>query len=654
MFFLLNYLKEKQGRTMISLQKRIDTIFDYLYASSSIKNTESIAFEFSKVLHTGLYIESQLGKKPAFKDFAPYDKNSMFTNYDNVQFVRRVFGEMNKTTGIYSDESTIIFSDDDIEFICINFADLELTSKNLDIIGDSLEIFRNYSIKSLGGQFFTDPKVTKLAIDIINFNPRAGELLADICCGTGGFLLAAINKIRNTNKQKEEVFCSLVKKTIHGKEIDETVRQAANRNIQSNIGMKAEYVVSANSLVLDSSEFDKYDCLATNPPFGTKITINDFNILKNYELSKKPKSLNPVPTPPDILFLEQNIRLLKPETGRLAIVLPYQVLSGPKTSYIRKWILSNCIIQAVIDLPAETFQPHTGTKTALLIVKKRKNPIEQPQLTDNYNLFIAKPNWVGHDRRGLPVYKKNPDGSTSNEVLCDFDSVYEDWKRFLANEPLENSFCKTINIRKVYEDVSNRMNALVYVDAHETEIMDNCVPLRSLVAKIFYPGRFKRNYVEYSRDAIPFLGGSNITEHIISTKKYISKDDPHLLQLTVKEGWILITRSGTTGIVSIVPKEWDGYAISEHVIRIIPDANKENPNFLYAFLQSDFARQQLSKQVFGSVIDEISPDAVGNLRVPQIEAAKKKEICDLINKYKEQRNESLVNFNKAMNLIKTI
>ena len=90
MLFLLNYLKEKQGRTMISLQKRIDTIFDYLYASSSIKNTESIAFEFSKVLHTGLYIESQLGKKPAFKDFAPYDKNSMFTNYDNVQFIRRI------------------------------------------------------------------------------------------------------------------------------------------------------------------------------------------------------------------------------------------------------------------------------------------------------------------------------------------------------------------------------------------------------------------------------------------------------------------------------------------------------------------------------------------------------------------------------------
>ena len=639
---------------MISLQKRIDTIFDYLYASSSIKNTESIAFEFAKVLHTGIYIEKQLEKKPAFNDFVFYENGSMFSNSDSVKSIRELFKEMNKKTGLYPDEAAINFSDSDIDYICSHFSDLELTSKGLDIIGDSLEIFRNYSIKSLGGQFFTDPKVTKLAVDIIDFNPLKGDLLADICSGTGGFLLAAINKLRTSHELDDRKFCSLVQKQIHGKEIDETVRQAANRNIQSNIGMKAEFVVSANSLELDSSEFNKYDCLATNPPFGTKITINDFAILDKFELSKKPKCLNPIPTPPDILFLEQNIKLLKPETGRLAIVLPYQILSGPKTAYIRKWILRNCILQAVIDLPAETFQPHTGTKTALLIVKKRKNPVEEPQAIDDYNFFIAKPNWVGHDRRGLPVYKKNPDGSISNEILCDFDSVFEDWKRFLYNEDLETSFCKKINIKRVFDDESNRMNALVFMGNQETEKMDNCVPLSSLVSKIFYPGRFKRNYVEYSYDAIPFLGGANITEHIISTKKYISKDDPHLSQLEVKEGWILITRSGTTGIVSIVPKAWDGFAISEHVIRIIPDEKKEDPNYLYAFLQSDFAKQQLSKQVFGSVIDEISPEAVGNLQVPIIKEGIKQEICSLINKYTEQRNESLINYNKALQLMKTI
>jgi len=640
-----------------SLQKRIDTIFDHLYASSSIKNPETIAYEFSKLLHTGIYIEDKDNIKPAFKEFMPIGSNSLFRqDKSNVKNVRIKFKEMNEEWGLYSSDPSILFSDQDISYICSVLFDLPLQNKTIDILGDALEIFRNYSIKSLGGQFFTDSIITKLAIDMIDFSALKGENFIDLCSGTGGFLLAAINKIKKdleiNSIHNDGTLANIVINQVIGKEIDATICNAANRNIQTRLGMKYDYVMQADSLKIDGSYVSKYDCIATNPPFGTKTTIKDENILQSYELAFRPGTKQVVSTPPDILFLEKNIQLLKSETGRLAIVLPYQILSGPKAYNIRKWLLEKCKIIAVIDLPSETFQPHTGTKTSLLLLSKRTKP-DLNFSDQNYSIFFSKPKWIGHDRRGHIVYKKNPDGSQSSEVLCDIDKVYQDWLSYKEKGSVDSDISYIQNAKTLITDESLRINALFYSNS-ATKTNDNCVELKALVKKIFYPGRFKRYYVNSETNSVPFLGGSNITEHIVSTKKYLSKDDPHLQQLIVHEGWILITRSGTTGIVSIVPKEWDGFAISEHVIRIIPDPQKEDPNFIFAFLQSDNAKEQISKHVFGSVIDEISPDSVGKILVPVIPEEKKIEISKVIDKYKKLRNDSIINYHNAQLLVQQV
>ena len=107
-------------------------------------------------------------------------------------------------------------------------------------------------------------------------------------------------------------------------------------------------------------KFDSQSCLASNPPFGIKITIKNPKVLNSFELSKNNNSSKKATAKaPDILLLEQNVKLLKPGKGRLAIVLPYQILSGPQTLYIREWILKNCHINTVIDLPKDTLFSHT-------------------------------------------------------------------------------------------------------------------------------------------------------------------------------------------------------------------------------------------------------------------------------------------------------
>ncbi len=641
-----------------SLQKRIDTVFDHLYASSSMKNPETISYEFSKILHTGIFIETVNNYKPAFKDFLPIGTNTLFKqDVANVMNIRTKFKEMNSEWGLYKNDSEIHFSDEDISYICSIFFDLNLHNKNIDILGDALEIFRNYSIKSLGGQFFTDPLVTKLAVDMLGFSALKGETFIDLCSGTGGFLLAAINKVKkeldDRNIYNDGTLVNLIINQVFGREIDSTVCATANRNIQTRLGVQYDYIHQGDSLKLDFSFNDRFDCMATNPPFGTKTTIKDEETLRNYELACRQGTKQIIATPPDILFLEQNIRILKPETGRLAIVLPYQILSGPKAFFIRKWLLERCKIIAVIDLPAETFQPHTGTKTSLIIISKRTK--KDVDLSDqNYSIFLAKPKWIGHDRRGHTLYKKNPDGSESSELLCDLDKVYNDWIQYSQNGIIESEISYVLNASAIVSDESLRINALFYSNMKTTNNTEQSVELKTLVQRIFYPGRFKRYYVNSEANSVPFLGGSNITEHIVSTKKFLSKNDPHLQQLIVREGWILITRSGTTGIVSIVPKEWDGYAISEHVIRIIPDSKKEDPNYIYAFLQSENAKEQLSKQVFGSVIDEISPDSVGKLLIPLIPEDQKKEISKTIENYKTLRNDSITFYNNAQSLLRQV
>ena len=127
--------------------------------------------------------------------------------------------------------------------------------------------------------------------------------------------------------------------------------------------------------------------------------------------------------------------------------------------------------------------------------------------------------------------------------------------------------------------------------------------IQDVVDKIFYPGRFKRNYVDRYPEAVPFLGGANISQLMVTTDKWLSPNDPKLESLRVSAGWLLVTRSGSTGIVSSVPAAWEGFALSEHVIRIVPNPRKLDPAYIQAFLRSEYGQEQLSRGVFGSVID---------------------------------------------------
>jgi type I restriction enzyme M protein len=175
----------------------------------------------------------------------------------------------------------------------------------------------------------------------------------------------------------------------------------------------------------------KVDLLFTNPPFGSKIPIDDPIILEQYDLAHVWDYDEPTDSyamrqqktlvksqPPEILFIERCVQFLKPGTGIMAIVLPDAILGAPGLAHVREWILRRTRVLASIDLHPDTFQPGNSTQTSLLVLQ-RKSAKEIDLETAakkklEYNVFLALANHVGHDKRGNRTYVRDAEG---NEVL---------------------------------------------------------------------------------------------------------------------------------------------------------------------------------------------------------------------------------------------
>lgn len=131
------------------------------------------------------------------------------------------------------------------------------------------------------------------------------------------------------------------------------------------------------------------------------------------------------------------------------------------------------------------------------------------------------------------------------------------------------------------------------------------------LADIFLPPRFKRIYTKETKDGIPLLQGSHITQIKPLDIQYLWKRMKNIKAYIIKENWILITCSGTIGRLSLVSKYWDNWTATNHLLRVIPNTRKINSGYLTAFLLSDYGQLQLNRLSYGGVIDEIGE--AGNL-----------------------------------------
>jgi hypothetical protein len=434
---------------------------------------------------------------------------------------------------------------------------------------------------------------------------------------------------------------------------------------------------------------NNFDVLITNPPFGTKIKVEVEDTLQQYDVAhdlsdgKRTSKLIRGGQDPAILFLERSWQLLREPRngdhgGRMAIVLPRQILSGHDASMmeIRKWILRNMKILAVVDLPPETFQPYTGTITSLLFAERVSTPI-----TEDYDIFMGVADYIGHDRRGNPMIARNPDGSPQYDssinpiILDDAPKIASAYEGYLRHEQFSTKSPSIFSIKLsgIMRQPRHRLDAWYY-DPNKNDVvkqiwdldgaMDGEIKVKTIGQlvrnpdDVFYPGRHKRNYCKPGPDAVPFLSGTNILQVRPFDVKWQPRAYKPVQRHLVQQGWILVTRSGSTGRVLYIGDDIAGFpvregvAVSEHVIRIIPDIDEVDPGYLFSFLASELVGKVLLAQgIYASVVTHITPDHIRAIPVPLPPPEVQKDIGDKVREAERMRSKANMSIRTLQDVI---
>jgi type I restriction enzyme S subunit len=167
------------------------------------------------------------------------------------------------------------------------------------------------------------------------------------------------------------------------------------------------------------------------------------------------------------------------------------------------------------------------------------------------------------------------------------------------------------------------------------------VRLGDVAIRIFIPPRFKRIYVspEYG---VPFLQGSHVPMIKPYDLKYLSRraNERHIEECLIREGWVLVTRSGTVGRLTLVPKALDGWAASEHCLRIVPNPKRVHAGYLAAFLMTPYGQHQLTSKIYGGVVDELTEEDTAAIWLPDAPLEVQRRIGTLVVQAFERKEEA--------------
>lgn len=320
-----------------------------------------------------------------------------------------------------------------------------LLSSDVDVKGKAYEEVVGSNLRGDRGEFFTPRNVCQMMVRMID--PSENDVILDPACGTGGFLIAAMNHVVERIKQdvrssgrsraaQDEAIRTRVDQFLRngliGLDFNPNLVRATKMNmVMNNDGSGGLF--QANSLaspVTWTEELRRRDLLGTvdriltNPPFGSKIPIDDPAILGQYDLGHQwvydqdadewVRGSETTSRPPEILFIERCIALLKPGSGIAAMVLPDGILGSPGLGFVRQWLLQRTNLLASVDLHPDTFQPGTSVQTSVLIVQRKSENQLRGEIArgymEDYDIFMAICDHIGHDKRGNAVYVRDADG----------------------------------------------------------------------------------------------------------------------------------------------------------------------------------------------------------------------------------------------------
>lgn len=335
----------------------------------------------------------------------------------------------------------------------INMIDEEdWSSMDVDVKGEAFEGLLERSAnegKKGAGQYFTPRELIRSIVRVMKPDPRTKKdfTICDPACGTGGFLVLAYDWLIKESKGgalDREDAKRIKTKTYYGYELVPRPARLAMMNLFLH-GVTTE--IKIGDTIYEPFDGKKYDCILTNPPFGTK-GANQSPERDDFTIATSNKQLN---------FVQHYLSALKPG-GRAAVVLPDNVLFEDKAAEVFKILMQDCNLHTILRLPRGTFTPYAQGVKANVIFFQKGLP------TENVWIFDARSNVEGITKKDRPLtakhfeefekcYGKDPNGQSRRKDL----GAEGRFRKFHISEIKERDYKLDINWLKdeTLEDSDN-------------------------------------------------------------------------------------------------------------------------------------------------------------------------------------------------------
>lgn len=362
---------------------------------------------------------------------------------------------------VFNDDIKI--DDTTLKNVVLHLESVNLTATDLDTKGVAFEQFMDGFFKGDFGQYFTPRNIIAFAIQMLDI--KAEDTVMDPACGSGGFLLHALDHVRklaseyydDDSKEHFNYWHSFAEKRLFGIEINEEIARVAKMNMivhddghtnvigndalepLADIGRKSqsfsdilglyrETVYNAetgkNEEIVKRDENKGFNKIPTNPPFGAVIKDELHSYLSSYELSRyiskgqteqdesafedndpskgKKAIKQRASVKTEVIYCERVWQLLKPG-GQAAVVLPDGLLTNASLQGVRNWLLERFKVLAVVSLPQFAFAHFgAGVKSSVVFLEKRQPNIPT---SDDEAIFMAMAENIGYDATGRSTYQ---------------------------------------------------------------------------------------------------------------------------------------------------------------------------------------------------------------------------------------------------------
>ncbi len=390
------------------LTRRFKQAHEALWAGGQLNPSEAFD-ELDKLIFCKIWDERKPRKMGEPYDFqiitVPKDvekseaKRRLIENDNLYKRIIALYEEgRNKDKEVFRDN--IRLTPEKIRTVVSYLESVNLGETDLDSKGRAFETFMGSFFRGNFGQYFTPREIVKFIVDVLPIEHDSKVL--DTSCGSGGFLLYALNKVRNKatelypNYSKDvrqhdrwfKYWHDFAEKNLYGIEISEQISRAAKMNMiihddgHTNV-ITSDGLVSDGTIIAKTNnqgfKYGTFDFIITNPPFGSTVRQSEQAYLKAFHLSKKEDDWLSIKSATEeyrdsqsteVLFIEQDYRFLK-EGGCLAIVLPDGVLTNSTMQYVRTQIEDWFRIVAVVSMPQTAFMANgAGVKSSVLFLKK--------------------------------------------------------------------------------------------------------------------------------------------------------------------------------------------------------------------------------------------------------------------------------------------